>query len=163
MNAESPYTLQWDAPSPLKIAPSHRGIWTPCNRWFPDPTRVLNPNGILMSAAVFAGLTSVIDKPTDHATRSVTIGCIYTVSQKNVTPLTCYNLDINGSITTIFGTRVTKKVGNQNVLCIFPPHLTCASALPGETGNPKIVSFHLPCHAFYQKHTKHIKISPGNS
>ena len=38
---------------------------------------------------------------------------------KNVPPLTCYNLDIHGSITIIFGTRVTKKVGNQNVL-YFP-------------------------------------------
>jgi len=27
--AERPYTLQWDVPSSLKIAPSHRGIWTP--------------------------------------------------------------------------------------------------------------------------------------
>jgi len=26
---------------------------------------------------------------------------------------------------------------------IFPPHLNSASALPGETGNPEIVSFHL--------------------
>ena len=28
----------------------------------------------------FAGLTSVTDRPTDHATRSVTIGCIYACS-----------------------------------------------------------------------------------
>jgi len=43
-----------------------------------DPTRVLNnPNGISIGAAVFAGLTNVTDRPTDHATRSVTIGCIY--------------------------------------------------------------------------------------
>jgi len=46
---------------------------------------------------------------------------------------------------------------------IFLPHLTCASALPGETGNPKIASFHLNAACFYQKHTKHIKISPGYS
>jgi len=26
---------------------------------------------------------------------------------------------------------------------IFPPHLTCVSTLPGETGNPEIVSFYL--------------------
>jgi len=25
---------------------------------------------------------------------------------------------------------------------IFPPHLISASALPGETGNPEIASFH---------------------
>jgi len=31
---------------------------------------------------------------------------------KNVPPLTCYNLDTHDSITIIFGTSVTKKVGN---------------------------------------------------
>jgi len=40
-----------------------------------------HPNGISIGAAVFAGLTSVrdrpTDRPTDHATRSVTIGRIY--------------------------------------------------------------------------------------
>ena len=49
------------------------------------PTRVLNPNGISIGAAVFAELTSVTDRqtcrptdrPTDHATRSVAIGRIY--------------------------------------------------------------------------------------
>jgi len=38
-------------------------------------------NGILISSAVFAGLTTVIDRPTDrqtdHATLSVTTVCIY--------------------------------------------------------------------------------------
>jgi len=58
--AECPYTLQWDAPStPLKIAP---------NAWFIGPTRVLNPNGIKIGAAVFAGLTSVTDPQTDRET-----------------------------------------------------------------------------------------------
>jgi len=48
------------------------------------PTRVLNPNGTSIGAAVFAGLTSVTDRQdrqtdsqTDHATRSVTIARIY--------------------------------------------------------------------------------------
>jgi len=53
--------------------------------WFPGPTRILNPNGISIGLAVFAGLTDVTDRqtetqsdrPTDHATRSVTIGRIY--------------------------------------------------------------------------------------
>jgi len=61
------------------------GIWAPSNIWFPRTTRVLNPNGISIGSAVFAGLTSVTDrqtdrrtyrqtdKPTDHATRSVSI------------------------------------------------------------------------------------------
>ena len=39
---------------------------------------------------------------------------------------------------------------------IFPPHLTSASALPGETGNPEIVSFHLNAACFFtKKNTKH--------
>jgi len=75
--AECPYTLQWDAHFPLKIAHSHGGIWTPSNTWFLGLTRVLDPNGILIGAAVFAGLTNVTDRPTNHATRSVTTGRIY--------------------------------------------------------------------------------------
>jgi len=45
---------------------------------------VLNPNGISIGTAVFAGLTIVTDRPsdrpTDHATWSVTIGRIYVCS-----------------------------------------------------------------------------------
>jgi len=51
--------LQWFACFPLKIAPSHVGIWTSCNTWFIGPTRVWNTNGNLIVSAVFAGLTSV--------------------------------------------------------------------------------------------------------
>ena len=36
----------------------------------------------------------------------------YTVSQKNVSPLTCYRLYIHGSIATVFCTNVAEKVGN---------------------------------------------------
>jgi len=43
MTTECPYTLQWDAPSPLKIAASHGGSGPPSNTWFPGPTRVLDP------------------------------------------------------------------------------------------------------------------------
>jgi len=64
MTAECPYTLQWDAPSPLKIAPFHGGSGPPSNTWFLGPTRVLNPNGILISATMFAGLTSVTVRQT---------------------------------------------------------------------------------------------------
>jgi len=74
--AESPYTLQWALLSP-KIAPTHGGSGPPSNTWFPGPTWVLSPNGISISSAVFARLTSELDRPTDHATRSVTIGRIY--------------------------------------------------------------------------------------
>jgi len=39
---------------------------------------------------------------------------------------------------------------------IFPSQLTSASALPGETGNPEIASFHLNAACFFaKKHLKH--------
>jgi len=57
---------------------------------------------------------------------------------------------MHGSITIIFGTNVTEKVGNHNVL-YFSTSLTCASALPGETENPKIASFHLNAGCFLPK------------
>jgi len=53
----------------------------------------------------------------------------------------------------IFGTSVTKKVGNQNVLH-FPPHLNCASALPGETENLKSASFSLKWCMLFTKNTR---------
>jgi len=65
---------------PPKFAPSHGRSGPPSNIWFPGSTQVLNLNGSSIGAAVFAGLTSVTDqqtdRPTDHATRSVTIGRI---------------------------------------------------------------------------------------
>jgi len=68
----------WDATSPPKIASSCGRNWTP---WLHGPTRVLKPNGISIGSAVFAGLTSVsdrhTDRPTDHATRSITTGRTY--------------------------------------------------------------------------------------
>jgi len=76
--AECLYCLQWFAYFPLKIAPSHVGIWTSCNMWFIGPTRVRNANGNLIVSVIFAGLNSVCDtlterqkeRQTDHATRS---------------------------------------------------------------------------------------------
>ena len=75
-----------------KIAPSHRGsgpssntcflwpnrVYNPSNTPFLAPIRVLRPNGISIGSAFFAGLTILWqDRPTDRATRSVTIGRIY--------------------------------------------------------------------------------------
>jgi len=73
MTAACPYALQWEQWDAL----SHGGSGPPSNTWFPGPTRVLNPNGISIGSTVFAGLTSVTDRQTDHATQSVTVGCIY--------------------------------------------------------------------------------------
>ena len=47
----------------------------PSHTWFPGPTRVLKWH--LNRFSHLAGLTSVTDRPTDHATRSVTIDRIY--------------------------------------------------------------------------------------
>jgi len=56
------------------------------------------------------------------------------------------------------GRSVTKKVGNQTMLC-FPTHLSSGSALPCETGNPEIVSFHLNTVCCFATNTKkHIQI-----
>ena len=47
---------------------------------------------------------------------------------------------------------------------IFTLHLTSASALPGETGNPEIAYFHLNAACFFtKKHETQLKISPGQS
>ena len=62
--------LQWALLAP-KIASSDGGIWTPSNTWFPGPTRLLNPNGMSIGSAVFAGLTSVTDRQTDRPCYSI--------------------------------------------------------------------------------------------
>jgi len=64
MTVEFPYTLQWDAPFLPKNCHSHGGSGPPSNTWFLGPTRVLNPKGISIGSAVFAGVTSVTDRQT---------------------------------------------------------------------------------------------------
>ena len=49
-----------------KNCPSPWGIYTPSNTLFPGPTRVLNPNSVLIGSAIFAGLTTVTDRPTNR-------------------------------------------------------------------------------------------------
>jgi len=68
-------------PLPLKIAHSHGGFGPHLIR---GPTRVHNPNDISIGSEVFAGLTTVTDRPTDrhmqsldHAPPSVTVCRIY--------------------------------------------------------------------------------------
>jgi len=47
---------------------------------------------------------------------------------------------------------------------IFATHLTSASALPWEIGNPEIASFHLKDVCFFtKKHETQLKISAGHS
>jgi len=68
----------------------------------------------------------------------------YTVSQKNVPPLTCYNIDMHGLIAIIFGISVTEKVGNQNILhFLISPNL-CFCTTWGN-GKPENCVFSLKC------------------
>jgi len=48
----------------LKLAPSHGGSGSPSDTWFSGTTRVLNPNGMLIGKAIFAGLINVRDRQT---------------------------------------------------------------------------------------------------
>jgi len=52
-------------PFPLKIALSVgwlvAGPGPPSNTWFPGSSLVLNPNGISIGSAIFAGLTAMTD------------------------------------------------------------------------------------------------------
>jgi len=64
--------------SPKNLPLPMGGSGPPSNTWFPGPTRYavwVDPNGISIGSAVFAGLTSVTNRQT--YTRSVTIGRIY--------------------------------------------------------------------------------------
>jgi len=65
MTVEYPYTLQWNAPFPEKKCPFPWGSGPPSNIWFPGPTQVLNPNGMLIGSAVFAEPCKTADRPTD--------------------------------------------------------------------------------------------------
>jgi len=70
MTAECPYTLQWAALPLPQNCPLPCGMLTPSNTWFLGPTQVLNPNGISIGSAIFAGLrlATVADRLADHAT-----------------------------------------------------------------------------------------------
>jgi len=64
-------------PKLVATATSLRISELPSKTWFLRPIQAHNPNGISIGSAVFAGLTRVTDRPTDHATQSVTIRSIY--------------------------------------------------------------------------------------
>jgi len=79
--------------------------------------------------------------------------CIYTVSQKNVPPLTCYNLDIHFSITIIFGTRVTEKVCNQNII-YFPTSPNLCFCTTWGNRKPENCVLSLKCCMLFTKNTR---------
>jgi len=93
--------------SPKNLPLPMGGSEPPSNTWSLGPTRVLNPNGISISSPVFAGLTSVTDRPwptdrhTDHATRSMTIDCIYvrsTAMRPNNSEIHTVPISVNGEV-----------------------------------------------------------------
>jgi len=67
MTAECPYTWQWDA-LPPQNGPFPGDLDPYVIRGSPGPTRVLNPNGISIDSAVFAGLSSVTDRQINRQT-----------------------------------------------------------------------------------------------
>jgi len=69
------------SPFLLKIAHLCAESGYPSNTCFLGPTWVHNPNGISTGSAIFAGsLLWQTNRPTDHTTRFVTVGCIYICS-----------------------------------------------------------------------------------
>jgi len=80
------------------------------------------------------------------------------VSQKNTPDVFSYKSQKHCRIFIIFGSNITKKAGNQNML-YFPPHLINASALPCEIENMETVFFHVNVSCWFAKrHTSHIGI-----
>ena len=77
------HSVLYNRPSlfPLKIAPFDWGSGPPSNTWFLGPCPVHDPNKQYLDQfshfcrAYYCDRQN--DRPTDHATRSVTVGCIY--------------------------------------------------------------------------------------
>jgi len=71
LRAEGPYTLHWAAPFPSKL-PLRMGNLDPhLIHGFSGPLKSIIQNGISIGSAVFAGLTTVTDRPTDRRRYSV--------------------------------------------------------------------------------------------
>jgi len=64
-------TILYIGSLPPQNCPFARGIWTPSNTWFLEPTQVHKLNGISIGSSVCAGLTIVTDRPTDRPRYSV--------------------------------------------------------------------------------------------
>jgi len=67
-----PPRVGWHVLPPPKKMPIRTGRFgPPFSTWFLGPSRIHNPNGISIGSAVFAGYTTVTDRPTDHARYSI--------------------------------------------------------------------------------------------
>jgi len=97
---------------------------------------ILNPNGISIGLAIFARLTTVTDRQTDHATRSVTIGRIYvrsTAMRSNNTNVNVYGAVImNIAIAGVLSVHLTNTWTDHQMAAnpqTKPPDLACESVL----------------------------------
>ena len=81
-------------------------------RCFLAPVRIHVPNGISIGSAVFAGLTTVTDRPTDHATPSATMGRIFVRS-------TATGPDNNNNNNLIYNAHSDDEVSNR--MCMQSP------------------------------------------
>jgi len=80
---------------------------------FLGPTRLSTPNGISIGSAVFARLTIVTDRQTDHVTPSVTIGCIC-VHSTAMRPNNNANVNVYVMVTMITAIAVSHPVQSMN-------------------------------------------------
>jgi len=81
-------------------------------------------------------------------------GLLYTVSQKKTSHLWLAIIFTYTVRLQQFLTKMLRRKYAIKTYFIFPPHLTNASALPEEIGNPEIVSFHLNAACFFTKKHK---------
>jgi len=77
------------------------------------------------------------------------------VSQKNVPPLQLAIIFTYTARLRQFLAQMLQRKYAIKTYFIFPPHLTSASALPGESRNAEIASFHLNAACFFTQNTKH--------
>jgi len=85
--------------------PSKLPLWSvpPSNAWFLGPNRVhISKRSRSVQPFLQGSRLWQTDRQTDHTTPSVTIGRIYTMSQKNVPPMACYNFDTHEQILIFF-------------------------------------------------------------
>jgi len=88
LTAECPYTLQWTTPFPLKTAPSYRESGPHLIHHYPGPSdstskMASHPKQHLNWFSPVFCRSHHCDRLTNHASPSVTIGCIYVLYSCN--------------------------------------------------------------------------------
>jgi len=88
---ECPCAVQWTAPSPSKLPLPMGGCGSQSNAWFLGPTKILNPNGISIGSAIYAGLTSVTGRQTMLRSRYQWTASTYIVWAMHLIIISCAN------------------------------------------------------------------------